>query len=490
MALLEQYPEWAMRTNAQNERETRPWVSGISPLASGLMAAGFGMMGDGASEWVGGGGTNWDAIGRGGLLGLQAYQKANRDLQDQRSTFFDQRRLEEAHAMDTNKFQTGKMDREEKIRKFPELIEQLNALNEPSINPRIKALLVLGEGDIDTAYNAASNLLSTATKPRLGKIKTRDNIVYQEILDNNGKVISEQFKQIVTTPTAKKLSAFDKLSNALSGEVPLPPQVYQLNREAFLAKNTKFPKRMVGAEEQILSVQPDVKILDVFEYIKRHRPELALNEDGSEKTRAELIKEYNIREPKGRIEEVTSGPKKAGAEQIRDMMKVFSIKSADKFLEKIQETYDPTTLNPASLMAYLQGTGLKFTSEDAKSYEDTALVGARMLGYLMSGATVKDEEMQAMRVNFYPVWADSAKDIERKKLLRQTMVNLFISQLPKNLQLQIQHKMELIENSPGMKKEVAKIKLNQPPETSGKVNQQSTETVVSDNKTIINKYLP
>ena len=82
---FELYPDYAMMTNKQGERVREPWASGPSPLAMGLMAGGFGMMSSKPSKWRGGGGIDWDAVGRGGLLGAQAFGQGHRDLQDQRS---------------------------------------------------------------------------------------------------------------------------------------------------------------------------------------------------------------------------------------------------------------------------------------------------------------------------------------------------------------------------------------------------------------------
>ena len=76
---FEQYPDYAMKTNRKGERVREPWASGPSPLSMALMAGGFGMMGDGATEWVGGGGRVWDDIGKGGLLGVQAFGQGHRD---------------------------------------------------------------------------------------------------------------------------------------------------------------------------------------------------------------------------------------------------------------------------------------------------------------------------------------------------------------------------------------------------------------------------
>tara|TARA_R100001244_G_C5080070_1_gene113660 strand:- start:95 stop:250 length:156 start_codon:yes stop_codon:yes gene_type:complete len=44
MANFEQYPDYAMMTNAQGERETRPWVSGPSPLSMALLRGGLGIL--------------------------------------------------------------------------------------------------------------------------------------------------------------------------------------------------------------------------------------------------------------------------------------------------------------------------------------------------------------------------------------------------------------------------------------------------------------
>ena len=58
MKLFEDYPDYAMMTNDRGERNTKPWVSGQSPLAMGLMSAGLGILAapDVTSEWVGGSG--------------------------------------------------------------------------------------------------------------------------------------------------------------------------------------------------------------------------------------------------------------------------------------------------------------------------------------------------------------------------------------------------------------------------------------------------
>ena len=184
MALLG-HPDWAMMTDSQGNRVTKPYVSGPSPISQGLMAAGFGMMGDGNSEWVGGGGFNWDALGRGGLLGLQAYQNANKNLQDQRSEFYNQRNALEDQLIQNQRFKNEQEEfsREKKLRQsmisgLPKLLETLEKTNIPGIQNRIQALMAQAQaGDIKGAYQVATNLNSQLAKVTKEKpeIITMDN---------------------------------------------------------------------------------------------------------------------------------------------------------------------------------------------------------------------------------------------------------------------------------------------------------------------------
>lgn len=434
MALLEQYPEWAMRTNAQNERETRPWVSGISPLASGLMAAGFGMMGDGASEWVGGGGTNWDAMGRGGLLGLQAYQKANNDLQDQRSAFFDQRRLEEAHAMDTNKFQTEKMDLEEKKKKFPGMIRELRALNNPAITAKLNALTIMGQGDIDTAYNTAYNLLSTTSK-QWEKPELINGSLFQKTKDGEWKYISTPSK----STTKLKLSGpditgqlFDSSAKLkewnLGGRKGLKPNsldIFKYNsmyREKMRIDKDKIKiTNKLGESKEIIEERLIKGILDPTSYAILNGMDTA------------KIKALGIDKPLINTREYTSEAKRTLTEA-KDIGKVGIIQQVENSMA--QDTFDPTTVTMAQYGQYFTSGFLPATgdfSEKARSYENMALAGSRMFGYLFSGATVKDDENRAMRQVLYPMPGDSPNDVARKTTFRQTILDLYATYIPPDI---------------------------------------------------------
>lgn len=200
MNLLEQYPEYAMRTNKSGERETKPWVSGPSPMAQGLLTAGLGMLAqpEDTSGWVTeGGGFDPSNIARGALLGLQTYQGANQNLQDQRSNFYTHQKSLQDQVIQAQK---AKRDAEEAEREqnnrrtmiegFPKLLETLSKTNIPGIQNRIPTLRMQAEsGDIKGAYQTASNLNSqlaqvTKGKPEIMDLGNRQKIIIQK--DSNG----------------------------------------------------------------------------------------------------------------------------------------------------------------------------------------------------------------------------------------------------------------------------------------------------------------
>ena len=174
MALLdfEQYPDYAMMTNKQGERVREPWASGPSPLAMGLMAGGFGMMSSKPSKWRGGGGIDWDAVGRGGLLGTQAFGQGHRDLEDLRSDYYTTRNAMEDQIIqnmqakrDQEEFTREKKLRESMVKGLPNLLKTLRDTNIPGIQNRIQVLMAQAQsGDVKGAYQAATNLNSQLAK--------------------------------------------------------------------------------------------------------------------------------------------------------------------------------------------------------------------------------------------------------------------------------------------------------------------------------------
>lgn len=422
------YPDWAV----DEQGEKRPWVTGPSPISQALLTAGLGILADDSvSPWVGGGGIDLSGIAKGGLLGLEQYGKATQNLHGARKDFYNALSDRENQLIQNEEHALKFQSLEDKKKQFPNLIKELRAMNDSAINIKLPALVQLGSSDINSAYNAATNILSAASKTRLGDIKTRDGIIYQEQLGPGGEKIGEEFKAQVSTSNPPKLSSFDRLNLALKpGGVPLGPGEFQRLRNNHLQKETKFPKRYTEENvEQLLRVSPNY-IPDVFEYIEKYQPHLMTKPDGSIKTKEELKTEFNLSEPQKAIEEITSGIKKPSSDSVRDLLKISGIKFTDKFLEQqlAKGDYDPTKIKFDTWLAYIRESRLKMPGP-AKSYEDTAQVGARLFGYLMSGATVKEEEMTAMRTAFYPIPGDTEADVKRKREYRNAMVNIFISQL-------------------------------------------------------------
>jgi hypothetical protein len=178
MGLFEEYPDYAMMTNEQGERDTKPWVSGQSPLSMGLMSAGLGILAapDVTSEWVGGGGGG-ESLGRGGLLGLQAFQQGHQDLQGQRKDFYTHRNAQEDQVIQNMqaKRQHEEHVREKDLRKsmitgLPNLLETLQKTNIPGIQNRIPVLMAQAQsGDVKGAYQSATNLNSQLAKVTKGE---------------------------------------------------------------------------------------------------------------------------------------------------------------------------------------------------------------------------------------------------------------------------------------------------------------------------------
>ena len=121
---FEQYPDYAMM-DTPDGRKKKPWVSGPSPLSMALLRGGLGILAqpDNTTEWVGGdGGFDPGNIARGGLLGLEEFQRGHQDLRDQRQDFFTQRRAEENQAITNVKARQEFEDRKEKEVQFQLLL--------------------------------------------------------------------------------------------------------------------------------------------------------------------------------------------------------------------------------------------------------------------------------------------------------------------------------------------------------------------------------
>ncbi len=249
MALLEQYPDYAMETNAQGQRVTKPYVSGPSPLSMGLMTAGLGMLAQPEDEsgWVTNGGSKFDFsnIAKGGLLGLQAFGEGHKNLQDQRNDFYTQRNASENQMInnqnavrDQEIYKTEKDRKRSMIESFPELISKLQQSNIPGIASRIPILQAQAEGgNIEGAYQTITNLNSqlakaTAGKPELITFDNGQTVLVQKNSDGGftSGTLSTPTKKSETgflgnSMYAKAVALFD---GAISGKNGLRPTDNQL----------------------------------------------------------------------------------------------------------------------------------------------------------------------------------------------------------------------------------------------------------------------
>ena len=438
MALdFEQYPDYAMKTNRKGERVREPWASGPSPLAMGLMAGGFGMMSSKPSKWRGGGGIDWDAVGRGGLLGTQAFGQGHRDLQNLRSDYYTQRRAEEDQLIQNQKFINEERDLLKKKEAFPKIISKLRALNNPAITARLQTLQTVGQGDINSAYNAAVNILSTATKAKSGNIRiTEDGLIVSNKLASDGTKIGEAFHGQLSTPTKDTSKAkaptgpviMGRLSDSSAdlqqwnaeGRKGLKPTSLDIRRYNTLYRekmrmdqNTITVTDKLGASTQTIEERPIRGILDPTSYAI-----MSGMKPGE-------IQAYGIDKKLIDTRKYASEAKRSITEA-KDIAKVGLIAQVENSMD--QDTFDPTTVSLTQYGQYFTSgffPSVNEFSKKARSYENMALAGSRMFGYLFSGATVKDDENRAMRQALYPMPSDSLGDVERKKLFRETVLDLY-----------------------------------------------------------------
>ena len=192
MNLFEQYPDYAMMTNDQGERDTKPWVSGPSPLRMGLMSAGMGMLAqpEDTSGWVTeGGGFDPTNMARGGLLGLQAFQQGHENLQGQRKDFYthrndlmDQVIQNQAAKREEEKYVRAGQDRERMINNFPAVLKSIHDSGRPEFQQTIPMLQNMFAADPNKAAEAAMGIISQIEP---GEIKVHD------VPGTNGKYITQ-----------------------------------------------------------------------------------------------------------------------------------------------------------------------------------------------------------------------------------------------------------------------------------------------------------
>ena len=164
------YPDYATMEDKSGGKTTKPWVSGPSPLALGLMSAGFGLLDRRPSDGWSQSGTDTSGLGRAGLLGLQTYMGANRNLQQQRSTYYDHLKEMQGQAILNQKFVQEQRERQNLLDNFPEVLKSINDTGRPEFQKAIPMLQSMFAADPAKASAAAMNIISQIKIPP-GKIE-------------------------------------------------------------------------------------------------------------------------------------------------------------------------------------------------------------------------------------------------------------------------------------------------------------------------------
>ena len=423
------YPDWAV----DEQGNKRPWVTGPSPISQALTAAGLGLLsrGNKVDPWIGGG-IDLSGIGEAGLLGLDQYGKATQNLHGARKDFYDSRRQQQDQLIKNEEFALKFQSLEDKKKQFPNLIKELRAMNDSAINIKLPALVQLGSSDINSAYNAATNILSAASQKKWGKPELIDGSLFQRSGD--------EYKYLATpskTSDISKLSAPEIMGQLVDSSTKL--QEWNYGGQSTLKPKGISPKRYDSLYR--LKMRMDTRELKLKD---RHGDETVklIKEKLSSVIEPEAyaimagftpqqIEAYGINKPLIDTKEFTSEAKRTITEA-KDIGKVGLIAQVENGLEQQTTRYDPTKVSAQSYANYLTDGIAPFGGE-ARSYEQMALTGSRMFGYLFSGATVKDDENRAMRIALYPFPGDSLDDVERKKGFRQTIIDLYKTYIPPSI---------------------------------------------------------
>ena len=422
MALLDQYPEYALQEDESGQKTTKPWVSGPSPLSLALMSAGLGMLDrsrprDGWSR----SGLDTTGLSRGGLLGIQTYMDANRNLQDQRSAYYDHLKEMQSQALLNQRFLQEEREKKRLIDNFPEVLKTINNTGRPEFQDTIPMLQSMFAADPTKASAAAMNIISQL-KTTPGEIKIRD------IPGTDSKIMTQDGK-FVGQVKGSGSSSIDNLtkgrlrSSLLSGTLDAPQYIAQY--DMLLRENGKevVEGTKTGASKTYL-VSPQLGGLpSKFDYIKN----LGLNPE-----------DYGVTEESSSLRElIGESKKKEGAEEKKLRLKVKTISLTEGSLDTLLATgFDPTKQEPEAFWNYLfndkplpvpdkQTEPDKFTYwQNARSYENMAMTGSQMFGYLVSGAAVRPDEMKTMRQIWYALPGDNPSDVARKKALRDAIVKM------------------------------------------------------------------
>ena len=455
---FEQYPEYAMMTNDQGERDTRPWVSGPSPMSMGLLSAGLGILAapERVTTWEGGsGGFDPSYIGQGGLLGLQAFQQGHQDLQGQRQDYYTHRnslmdqviqnqsakRQEEEH----QRLQQGREKRDES---FPELLKMLNNSGRQEYMDAVPMLKQLYLTSPEKAVAATMNIVSQLKKPKPGEI------TYVPMTDKNGKSLGSsylmqdgKFLQVVKHSDSGSGSVPDKL-----GKSEYDGLLYKYNQEGDTTSPDNYNQIYLG-RQRLDATLKDFSDKDKVT-TKRYAPPLHGTQSPWDKfsnhpnpalrLTPEQMTAKGWKEDPTLLEFVGESTKPISVTQQQSAYKVAGITGSEGDMQKLfDDGYDITNMNAENIMTYLAGgwtinplSGPEF--EQARSYESFALKGSQSFAYLFSGATVRAEELIQFRKTMYPMPGDPQSLVESKRRSRKRIIDLYNKMNPNSIRLAYQ----------------------------------------------------
>ena len=442
----EQYPDYAMM-DTPDGRKKKKWVSGPSPLSMALLRGGLGILAqpDNTSEWVGGdGGFDPGNIARGGLLGLEEFQRGHQDLRDQRSDFFTHRDAMENQLI---RNQEAKRQHEEHLRlkqnrmnrdkSFPELLKTLTDSNRPEVQKAVPQLQLLYDTSPEKGVAAAMNIVSQL-KTTPGAVKTTP------IIDAEGNPTGHSY---ITQGGLYKTTV--KTGSDSIGDLKLDTKTL----DGILFKGSQANSKMTPE-----NYRRYYKMRQQHETIKDKVKDGEKEKMGMFAGPLESFQTpWEFGESKGMTEKTMTkmgwkkdpsieqwmqeGEKLPGPEQQKSGFKFGQIaQTEDDISALINEGYDPTKVaRPADWAQYILGTtrvnpfGHTPELQLARSAENAYMGGAQGFAYLFSGATVRAEELTQFRLIMYPVPGDSKFDVERKAKRRRRIMDLYNSVSPDSM---------------------------------------------------------
>jgi hypothetical protein len=451
---FEQYPEYAMMTNDQGERDTRPWVSGPSPLSMGLLTAGLGILAapERITTWEGGsGGFDPSYIGQGGLLGLQAFQQGHQNLQGQRKDFYthrnslmDQVIQNQSAKRQQEEHQRLQQGREKRDESFPELLKMLNNSGRQEYMDAVPILQQLYLTSPEKAVTSAMNIIS--------QLKTiPGEITYVPMTDKNGKSLGSSYLM----QDGKYLGTV-KHSDSGSGSVPdklgkseYDGLLYKYNQEGDTTSPDNYNQIYTGRQrlDATLKDFSDKDKVTTKRYAAALRgvqtpwDKFLTHSDPALRLTPEEMTAKGWKEDPTLLEVVGTSTKPIPVTAQQSAYKVAGITGSEGDMQVLfDEGYDITKMSGKNILTFLAGgwtinplSGPEF--EQARSYESFALKGSMSFAYLFSGATVRAEEMTQFRKSMYPMPGDNPALVESKRRSRKRIIDLYNSMNPSSIRM-------------------------------------------------------